>query len=271
MSYNDSLKGSLVALGYEQSLPDALNKFLQDRTDIESTTTPDMMYAWLENLGFTLSLNDKLQAYAVSKGFDSHAAQVLAGSFLSRWALNFDGVGIRGVLSSRAINPDGDIDIEWEQLNYDSSMLTAQTIIAQCISNTGTLREFYMRSETNESLSMVIGGTSNGTPAGVYGNGKWKLTTIGLTWQVYKDGVLVHNAALTKGGAREPAAATFVGARNNAGTFTDYLKGLLYNIRINGTLWPMADRNQPIQPSVPAGNNMTISNATSANWVEIPA
>lgn len=81
MSYNDSLKQSLVSLGYTESIDDALNKFLQDRTDIVSTVTPDMMYAWLEAAGFSGSLDDKLQAYAAYRGYGSHAEQVVDGGF----------------------------------------------------------------------------------------------------------------------------------------------------------------------------------------------
>lgn len=104
MSYNDSLKQSLVSLGYTESIDDALNKFLQDHTEIVSTTTPDMMYTWLEEAGFSGSLDDKLQAYAASRGYDTHAEQVLDGGFLAALHLFITGGKLvsNGVLTNNS-------------------------------------------------------------------------------------------------------------------------------------------------------------------------
>lgn len=170
-----------------------------------------------------------------------------------RWALMFDGVGVRGQLANRAINPDGDIDIEWEQLDYDTTSFGASSIVTQCLTATFASRELMLRIESNESIALYLGGNIVTTPVNFYGTGKWRITLIGSSWIVYKNGLVVHSASFTRGAAREPSAQTVIGARNNGGTFVDYKKGTLYNVKINGTRWPMADRNQAIQLPEPSG------------------
>jgi hypothetical protein len=102
---------------------------------------------------------------------------------------------------------------------------------------------------------------------------RYGLTLIGNTFQIFEgglDGTLVRTAAFTRGAAREPTAQTLIGCRGaNAGAFTQFFQGLQYDIRINGTLWEMGNRNEAIQPSTPAGNNMTLVNTTSDRWSEI--
>lgn len=168
-----------------------------------------------------------------------------------RWVLNFDGVGVRGVLANRAINPDGDIVIEWEQKSYNTSLPPAQTIVAQ--TEDGAIREYILRSESNEAIYQNVGGSAWFTSLGLYGDGLWKSTLIGNVWTVYKNGTIVHTSTIIRGTGREPAAKTYVGTRLSGGSFIDYISGLILNLKINGTLWPMADRNQDIQLPSPSG------------------
>jgi hypothetical protein len=79
-------------------------------------------------------------------------------------------------------------------------------------------------------------------------------------------GTPVRTGTFTRGAAREPAAPTLIGCR---GTFSQFFRGLQYDIRINGTLWEMGNRNESIQPSTPAGNNMTLVNTTSDRWEQV--
>lgn len=190
-----------------------------------------------------------------------------------RWALNFDGVGIRGVLANRAINVDGDNTFEfWSP----DSFASASTVIAQNISNTSASREFHLYVSNVGGLEIIFGGTVTLLCTAAQGfepNKKYWLSLVGATFTLAKESNtnIIRTGSYVKGVAREPLAVTCIGARTDGaiGTYSIFAKGIQRDVKINGTLWPMADRNQSIQPSVPAGNNMTISNATSANWVKV--
>lgn len=167
-----------------------------------------------------------------------------------RWALNFDGVGVRGQLANRTINPDGDIDIEWFQRSNSSG-----NIVSQCDSTTTGQREFLLRWNTGK-LDFQIGGSAivDITQNINIARGLWRVSYSGTTVNVYLNGALVHSSPnKTRGIGREPSAPTRIGVRNNGSTFVEFFQGLLFNVKINGTLWPMADRNQSIQLPEPSG------------------
>jgi hypothetical protein len=190
------------------------------------------------------------------------------------FAYNFDGIDDRGVLANRAINIEGDNTFEfWSPPDLAQS----QAIVAQNITSTLASREFTLFADGGVGLSVVYGGAVSGLislaqgfkPATRYG-----LTLIGTTAQVFEGGLggtLVRTTTFTRGAAREPAAQTLIGCRGNgAGVFTLFFQGPQYDIRINGTLWEMGNRNETIQPSTPAGNNMTLINTTSDRWQQVP-
>lgn len=189
-----------------------------------------------------------------------------------RFAYNMDGLDDRFVLATRAIDVDGDIDIEF----YTPLDAVQRTIIAQNISTNFSLVEFHLYiSGSTGNLGINVGGSVvPAATAGTFSAGeKLRLTLTGTNLNVYKaNGALLKNTAYTRGVAREPAAVTTVGARTNGsiGTYSEYFRGTQRDIKINGTLWPMADRNQSIQPSIPAGNNMTGVNLNPDRWLEIP-
>lgn len=189
---------------------------------------------------------------------------------LRRWVYNNDGIDDYAILPNRAINVDLDIDIEWVQVGYDGSLVGAQTIVAQCFSTTLTAREFLLRVEANESLALYLGGNSTFTPVGSYRDGAWRVRLVGSTFEVWRNGQLVTSNSFTRGSIREPSAATSVGARNGGGTFSDFNKGVLFNLKINGVFWPIADRNQTIQLPSPAGLGAELitngSNIPSNGW-----
>lgn len=171
-----------------------------------------------------------------------------------RWALNFDGVGIRGVLANRAINPDGDIDIEFYAPNTINAPLC---IISQNKSNNSVNMEFRLLSFSNQ-LQLLVGGAVTVALTGAQGyeaSAKYRVTLIGTALTVYKNGDLVRSATFTRGTAREADALTVVGAEtNNAiGVYQKFFSGIQRDIKINGTLWPIADRNQAIQLPEPSG------------------
>lgn len=166
-----------------------------------------------------------------------------------RWALNFDGVGIRGQLANRAINPDGDIDIEWTQLGVANGV-----IVSQCISSTGSLREVFLRWNSG-MLDFQIGGNvivaiSDNVSIS---SGNWRLTYIGSAITVRRNGVVVLSLNRGRGASREPSAQTVVGARLNNSSYLEFLSGIILNLKINGTLWPIAESTQSIQLPEPSG------------------
>lgn len=185
----------------------------------------------------------------------------------TRWAYNFDGVDDRGVLALRAINPDGDIDISWKQ-KFDPNNTTANgVIVAQCGTGANSTQEFRITflGATN-TLQFILGGDSDLLMVGAPRTGKYRITLIGTALKVYLDDELVKDGVFTRGTTREPTAETLVGMRLPA---TNYFPGVIYNIKINGTLWPMSAVGQSIQPSVPAGNNITLINTTPDRWIEV--
>jgi hypothetical protein len=187
------------------------------------------------------------------------------------WAYNFDGVDDRGVLATRAINIEGDNSLEF----WSPAALVSCTILAQNIASASASREFQLFSET-ASFGIVFGGalTSIMTVAQGYKSAtRYGLTLIGTTAQVFEGGLggtLVRTTTFTRGAAREPTAQTLIGCRGNGAGFANFFVGLQYDIKINGVLWEMGNRDQAIQPSLPAGNNMTLFNTTSDRWQPVP-
>lgn len=167
-----------------------------------------------------------------------------------RWALNFDGVGIRGQLANRAINPDGDIDIEWVS-GPNVNFSTSRTIMSQTLTTTTANQEFFMFIATNGNLAVRVGGVERGTaPAIVYQpNTKYRWRLQGTTINLWINDVLQPAMSFTRGTAREPSAVTTIGAAVNS----FFYLGVLRDIKINGTLWPIADANQTIQLPEPSG------------------
>lgn len=183
--------------------------------------------------------------------------QVLNSAFAgnqTRWAYNFDGVDDRGVLAFRAINPDGDIDIEWEQLGVNNTGPTPRCIVTQSISTTISEREFVLRWDGNSGqLNFLVGGSVI-APSGLQcTDGKWRATIVGNQVTITLNGNIVGTRTVTRGAAREPTATTSIGVRNSNGTFPENMLGIIYNIKINGVLYPIADKDQSIQLPLPTG------------------
>jgi WD40 repeat protein len=172
---------------------------------------------------------------------------------VTRSVYNFDGVDDYGVLATRAINPDSDIDISWYQVALPAS--GTRVIITQCDSATLAIREFNFRWNSS-ALEMLVGGvaviaTADSVSASI---GLWRVFYSGTTVQVFLNGVLIRTlTGRTRGAAREPAAPTRIGVRNNGGSLLEFYQGIIYNIRINGVLWQMSERNQNILLPTPTG------------------
>lgn len=173
-----------------------------------------------------------------------------------RWALNFDGVGIRGVLANRAINPDGDIDIEFHTPANIGNTGFDRVILSQCLSGTFSSREFDLLISGSGALAVNIGGTVStlAFPGTFSAQEKLKIIISGGTATTYRaNGEVIRAFSITRGAAREPSAQTTIGARFNGTTYSNFSQGIQRDVKINGTRWPIADRNQVIQVPEPSG------------------
>lgn len=194
---------------------------------------------------------------------------------LQRWVYNFDGIDDYGVLDTRAINVDGDNTFEFWSAD---SLSPSQTIIAQNITGVSSAIEFRIFIGSSSGLELTFGGsvTSICTIAqGLLPSKKYGLLLTGSTFELRTDGLdgqILRSGLFTKGAAREPAASTIISARRNGpGSLIQYLKGQQRDIKINGVLWEMRNNGSAIQPSTPAGNNMTLVNSNPGRWSKIPA
>lgn len=209
-----------------------------------------------KNLAASYILEDPLGRIA-NDGRVSNLGRVGKKGYVdSRFAPNFDGVDEYGVLATRAINPDGDNTLEFFT---PPSFSLFRSIICQNISSNGANREFTLVTGP-DGLLVRIGGVETAIMTiaqGLKVSTYYGLSLIGTTAQVYEGGLggsLVATTSFTKGAAREPTAQTIIGARGNgAGLFASFYQGLQYNIRINGVLWSMDQRNQAIQLPEPSG------------------
>lgn len=185
-----------------------------------------------------------------------------------RYAINFDGMNDYATLSSRAINVNNDIIIEWEQRSVPAS--GSLSIVTQCDSDNPDARELELKWLSGKLWfevggSLLLFGIDNVMSA----DGLWRITLIGSVVAVYFNGVQVFSINRNRGFTREPSAPTRVAVLSNGGVLTNFFSGIMFNLRINNRLWPMVDFNQAIQPSDPVGNNMTLSGVTEQSWVQI--
>jgi hypothetical protein len=188
------------------------------------------------------------------------------------WAYNFDGIDDRGQLTFRAINIEGDNSLEFFSPNALNGVV--RVIIAQNVTGTA---EFILQVSTSNILQLNFGNAFTNLltiAQGFKPSTRYGLTLIGTEAKVYEGGLagtLVNTTAFVRGAVREPTAPTIIGARQSgAGNFVNFFSGLQYDIKINGTLWEMGNRAQAVQPSLPAGNNMTLFNTTSDRWQAVP-
>lgn len=184
-----------------------------------------------------------------------------------RYAPYFDGLTQYGVLSERAIDVDGDVDVEfWTPDSVEPGR--TQVIVGQSISTNQGNKEFEIFvSGSTGNLGLTVGGNTFAAMSyGTYSaNRKYRLYYSGNLSVVTDllDGTEIIRT-FTRGTEREPLAQTTVAA--NASLPSSFFQGLMPDIKINGTYWLLDQRNNPVQPSNPSSNNLTIINHTEAMW-----
>lgn len=210
--------------------------------------------------------NKGISTAGISKfGISSNGLTSTVGSIL---ALNFDGSSIYGQMSARALNPNNDIIIEWEQRSVP--LVGSFSVVTQCNTDNPDGREFQLR-WLNGKLwfamkgSMLVLLTDDVNSA----DGKWRVQVIGSDIGVYFNDSLTFSAVRNRSLSSEPAAPTRVGVLSSGGVLQDYFSGVMFNLKINSRLWPINDKDQAVQQSSPAGNSLTLFGVTPQSWVLI--
>lgn len=189
------------------------------------------------------------------RGIKVYLRSALKG-VLRRFGYNNDGIDDYAVLPYRAINPDGNIDIEfWSPEKLD----VVYQIVSQNITSNSASVEFSLESNALGSLIMRVGGagvTVFTLAQGYLPSTKYRIFYDGTRVYLYSaNGTLLRDVGLVRGTVREPTALTVIGAfTNNAiNTYSRFFKGVQRDVKINGVLYPIQDRNQTIQLPQPSG------------------
>lgn len=188
-------------------------------------------------------------------GRGSYGKADIAGRPL-RYAYNLDGLDDRWTLANRGINVEQDIDIEFYTPSNIGNTGFDRVILSQCLSGTFSSREFDLLISGSGALAVNIGGTvSTLAFSGTFSaQEKLRVLISGSTATTYRaNGEVIRTFSITRGTAREPLAQTTIGARFNGTAYSNFSQGIQRDIKINGTLWPIADRNQTIQLPTPSG------------------
>lgn len=190
-------------------------------------------------------------------------------SALFCFAYRFGGVNDYGQFASRLIDPDGDNTIEfWPPTNINGA------IISQNIQTTVSLTEFVLFTGSSGELRLTFGGsgTTIATIAQGYEPGfRYKLVLSGTGFSLFKNGVSLRTGTFTRGAAREPTATTKLFARTNGSSGVNLLgAGLCPEIKVNSRYYAIDQKESALQPSLPAGNDLTLINSNAERWQEIP-
>lgn len=198
-----------------------------------------------------VSINDAIllflrNRYSSDQGLSDLIARYLYQS--SIFAYNFDGVDDYAVLPYRAINPDGDIDIEF----YTPSLSGIKTIIYQGSGESDFNQCDFWLLRNGNNIEFRVGGAGARGLGILPENEKFRVTLVGTALNLFNSsGSNILSGSYTRGTYRSNNPVTVIGARLSSGLYVNYFQGIQRDIKINGTLWPMADRNQVIQ--LPAG------------------
>lgn len=214
-----------------------------------------------------------IQALGISSSGISLAGISSVSSQIS--ALNFNG-GQSGTTTTRAIDPDSDIDIEFYT---PSSFGVLQQVISQNIASSSASAEFGLEVATTGTINFRLGGSTLAALTVAQGSEPstlFRVQLIGTSFKIWKTNVAdtdtpIRTASFTRGLVREPLAQTVIGAYTNGviGTYTRYFFGIQRDVKINGVLWKIDQVGQSIQPSLPAGNNLVLLGVTLSDWVII--
>lgn len=187
-----------------------------------------------------------------------------------RYVYSFDGVDDRGQLAFRAINPDGDIDIEFETGNTVPPIGSARVIVDQSYTANYNQKEFMLQINYAGQMQVLLGGNymSSNSNTVVSPNNKYRMTLIGNVLTFFLNGVVRQVINVTRGSFREPSALTKIGCTQLGGvnTFGDFYQGFIKNIKISGSLWPLSDKNLNIQLPNPNALGAELISLDSILW-----
>lgn len=189
---------------------------------------------------------------------------------------NFTAQSEYGILKERVL----DFSLDTNTIKFKTGALVGGvssgnprvTVIGQQLTNASfSLREFYLVTDSNGDLQFLLGGeftTFAGMP--LLPNNSYELVINKKPGtSTLKNLTLATESvrSTNDGESREPDAPCIIGALVREGVYSLPMQGVLYDVELNGILWPMRLKNNANQESVPVGNPMTLVNMIYDNWV----
>lgn len=182
-----------------------------------------------------------------------------------RYAYNFDGVDDYAALTVRAINPDGDIDIEFTT-GKTITLGTSRAIVSQNISNNGTAHEFVIFMTASGSLLYRLGGATAAIAVTLQPKQRYRIRLVGTSLQTFTNDALSASQTFARGTAREPTALTAIGASaNGAGGFAYFWADQLFDVKINGVHYAMDNPKAGLQ--LPTPRNLGAELLTAIDFI----
>jgi len=183
----------------------------------------------------------------------------LAVQQATRWALNFNGVNTFGQFVFKPIYVDGDQRVVSFKTGPNHPANRSSAVLSHSAGATNGTREFLLVFNSNNTLSMNVGGSNVGNLlTSTQSSTEVSAEHAGSRYSVSLNGVQVSNQELSKGSSRLNLLniQTTLGASMTSAEGTNpsfFYQGFLFDFRINDTFWPLNEPNQLIQLPVPSG------------------
>lgn len=129
-------------------------------------------------------------------------------------------------------------------------------------------REFYIYvSGGLFTFQIGVGGVAF-TTGQIVEEGAFKLSFIGTTYTILRDGVQVETGTFVRGSGIEPTATFVIGARHhtNLNAYTFVYDGIIANVNVNGTNFYAIDDNDANLVDSVGGKDAFIRNEVPSNW-----
>lgn len=268
MTYDEALYNSLVDLGYTGSSSDMYRQFLEDRlTAIGAGSYPaisDMLRIWLEDLGYTGTIQEMLNEYAVAAGYSNHIEHVLSGDFTATdYAYQLDGVTQSFVFSA------------------DLSLTTSNWKITQEVYVTNAAYVFGNSTTFNSRVSIVADGSISvrtvqntaamSLPVGTFNSYKNMWTTIelekvGPALTLRANGNLLGSTSIN---SADTMLINRIGQNNTGYTDARHRNFNVYQTGVLTNTISLTNKSQGSTQLATVGTiNATIQNYTSGGWVQ---
>ena len=183
------------------------------------------------------------------------------------------------VASSRMIDPDGVIDIEFNTGPNIGGGAMDFVVVSQCLTSVfggESGKEFTLYFNSLGFLQCLIGGNflPSSSAALIAPNTKYRYLLSNGNQYFYVDDALVRTDQVTRGAAREPVAETLIGVQQSgSGSYRGFFLGSIYDLKINSqgaNEIPLTNRSQGATQLPTVGNvSATMVNYSEDVWEEI--